>query len=200
MIPRTISKASHHFSDDIAARITAVARIRTWPMKDTSPTVQGWFTSQPSLSRFRIVDEDIAETPISSARNAFSICGGTADISALRAGINRIRLVNVFVNRATAAAANASFKITRAARNGGANWRELKNPRRCCRSRPHLRRAYNKSPAPTSAAATSPTGFESSGSEPAVVKGLGIQQPQICRLRLAPASGISALPETWPSG
>jgi hypothetical protein len=27
-----------------------------------------------------------------------------------------------------------------------------------------------------------------------------IRQPQICRLRLAPASGISALPEMWPSG
>ena len=24
--------------------------------------------------------------------------------------------------------------------------------------------------------------------------------PEICRLRLAPASGISALPELWPSG
>ena len=28
----------------------------------------------------------------------------------------------------------------------------------------------------------------------------GIRRPEICRLRLASASGISALPEMWPSG
>jgi hypothetical protein len=32
------------------------------------------------------------------------------------------------------------------------------------------------------------------------LNGLRIRQRQICRLRLAPASGISALPELWPSG
>jgi hypothetical protein len=34
----------------------------------------------------------------------------------------------------------------------------------------------------------------------AVIKPSGIRQPEICRLRLAPASGISALMELWPSG
>jgi hypothetical protein len=100
-----------------------------------------------AAARFRIVDEDIAETPISSARNAFSICGGTADIGALRAGMNRIRLVNVFVSRATSAAANASFKTTRAARNDRANWRELKRETVLPKPDRFLRRAYNKSPA-----------------------------------------------------
>jgi hypothetical protein len=32
------------------------------------------------------------------------------------------------------------------------------------------------------------------------VKSPGTPQPEICRLRLAPASGISALTELWPSG
>jgi hypothetical protein len=36
--------------------------------------------------------------------------------------------------------------------------------------------------------------LERSDSEP------GIRRPEICRLRLASASGISALPEMWPSG
>src|SRR5450631_1758189 len=31
-------------------------------------------------------------------------------------------------------------------------------------------------------------------------KSQGIRRTGICRLRLAPASGISALPELWPSG
>jgi hypothetical protein len=34
----------------------------------------------------------------------------------------------------------------------------------------------------------------------AVIKPSEIGQPEICRLRLAPASGISAVMELWPSG
>ena len=33
-----------------------------------------------------------------------------------------------------------------------------------------------------------------------VAKEAGMRRPEICRLRTAPASGISALPEMWPSG
>jgi hypothetical protein len=63
-----------------------------------------------AATRFQTVNADVVETLISMARNAFSICGGTLDISTFHTSMNRIRLVNVFVNRTTSVVGEREFQ------------------------------------------------------------------------------------------
>ena len=124
---------------------------------------------------------NIKETLISRAQNAFQQCTGSAELS-IAHRLNQIRSSNVFENRVTwlvsgsairrRCEVRAAFDDTHITSNG-------------------LRRSH---------ALTSRIGFNSLGSKPGVAGGRGIRQHRICRLRLALASGISALPETWPSG
>ena len=73
-------------------------------------------------------------------------------------------------------------------------WRMRKIARQCCRTR-HICGGPDKS-SPRHAVPASETRLGTAAGLPQSLNGWS----EICRLRLAPASGISALPEMWPSG
>ena len=124
-----------------------------------------------------------------------SICAGNNRYDASRAGINRIRAA-VVSELLSIVASRIRIANAAAARKASANRRGKIREARVGSSGARLRRARNKIHGTSFNDA-----FESLNCQsPEVVKWLGIRQRGICRLRLAPASGISASMELWPSG
>ena len=134
-----------------------------------------------AASAYKPTTRNIKETLISWAQNAFQQCAGSAELN-IAHRLNRIRSSNVFENRVTWFVGGSAIRRRCGVRAAFCDTHITSHG---------LRRSH---------ALTSRIGFNSLGSKPGVAGGPGIRQHRICRLRLALASGISALPETWPSG